>query len=68
MRWTTEQIEELDRLVTSGWDWNWPGWRWVARKMESAFSMPFSVGMVKAKATRMYAKERARIVQAKKLR
>ena len=35
-RWTDEEKEELERICESGWDWEFPGYKWVAEKLKFA--------------------------------
>jgi len=32
-KWATEELEELDEIVSNDWCWAWPGWKWVANTL-----------------------------------
>jgi len=32
------ESKQLIYLVQDGWDWNWPGWDWIARRLNEEFN------------------------------
>lgn len=40
MRWDNAidgELEQLDQLVNNGWAWQFPGWQWVADRINEEF-------------------------------
>jgi hypothetical protein len=31
--WSDEESYRLDCIVTQDWCWQWPGWKWVAERL-----------------------------------
>lgn len=38
IKWSIEELKELERIVQSGWDWEFPGWKWVANVLNDKFN------------------------------
>jgi len=35
--WSQDEIDQLKYLVDHGWNFQWPGWRWVARRLNQEY-------------------------------
>jgi hypothetical protein len=37
MKWSEDEEAKLKYLVFDGWCWQWPGWKWVAERLNYDF-------------------------------
>ena len=61
MRWPDKdeidgETEHLFYLVINGWDWSWPGWGWVARRLNAEYGNDRSAEACRKKFSKEYEK------------
>jgi hypothetical protein len=43
------ETEQLYWIVEHGWDWEWPGWKWVANRLNDEYKNNRSAGACRMK-------------------
>lgn len=60
------ETEQLVALVINGWCWNWPGWKWVAGRLNSEYGNNRSPSACRSKFQREEARARKAIAEGTK--
>ena len=61
-RWDREidgELEQLDEIVSNGWCWQWPGWKWVADRLNEEFHNDRTPSACRNRYIRLYSKSNA---------
>jgi len=61
-RWDKEidgELEQLDELVSNGWCWQWPGWKWVANRLNEEFGNGRTPSACRNRYIKIYSKSNA---------
>ena len=47
------ETEQLWWIVEHGWDWEWPGWKWVANRLNEEYGNKRSAAACRTKFNRL---------------
>ena len=53
--WSDDEAYSLDWIVTQEWCWQWPGWKWVANRLNRDHGNNRTPAACRRKFERMYA-------------
>lgn len=57
VKWDTKidgEVEALDDLVSNDWCWKWPGWNWVANRLNAEYHNNRTPAACRLKYRRLY--------------